>query len=156
MTARRVRGQDKPLPAALRSALGLDADTPVKYRRVQLICGRHVLSEADNWYRPDRLTPAMNRTLDTTDAPFGKVVRSLHFQRRTQSARLLWRPLPDGWEMQRTALATGGRTLAIPHQLLQHHALLYDGQGRPFSALVETYTGQVLAFPAPSVPAAPR
>jgi hypothetical protein len=34
--------------------------------------------------------------------------------------------------------------------VLQHRALLYDAGGHPFSALVETYTEQVLAFPPPS------
>jgi hypothetical protein len=56
----------------------------------------------------------------------------------------------------RAAPAPSGRagTLAIPHEVLQHRALLYDGAGHPFSALVETYTEQVLAFRA--MRAAPR
>ena len=74
----------------------------------------------------------------------------LHFRRRTLSARLLWSPLPDGWEMQGLPAASK-RPLALPHRLLQHRALLEDAQGRPFSALVETYTEQVLAFPPPTV-----
>src|SRR5689334_18561514 len=45
----------------------------VMYRRVQLRCGTHVFSEADNWYVPARLTPEMNVALTTTDTPFGKV-----------------------------------------------------------------------------------
>ena len=47
------------------------------------MCGSVVLSEADNWYVPSRLTPEMNRLLDTTDAPFGRVVQAVHFRRRT-------------------------------------------------------------------------
>ncbi|PSD26806.1 hypothetical protein C7E18_12155, partial [Stenotrophomonas maltophilia] len=31
-------------------------------------------SEADNWYLPDHLSPAMNQVLDSTDEPFGRVV----------------------------------------------------------------------------------
>lgn len=54
VTATRVRGIDKPLPEDLRSALGAAPDEPIAYRRVQLACGRHVLSEADNWYLPPR------------------------------------------------------------------------------------------------------
>jgi chorismate-pyruvate lyase len=148
--AHRVHGQDKPLPADLRAQLGIGAHEPVRYRRVQLACGDHVLSEADNWYLPARLTAAMNRELDSSDTPFGKVVRPLHFRRKTLSAALLWSPLPAGWEM-RAAPAPSGRagTLAIPHEVLQHRALLYDGAGHPFSALVETYTEQVLAFRTP-------
>lgn len=142
IVAHRVHGADKPLPPELRAQLAPDPHEPVKYRRVHLACGDHVLSEADNWYLPNRLTAAMNDKLDSSDAPFGKVVLPLHFRRKTLSARMLWSPLLDG----KTATATTG-TLAIPHLLLQHRALLFDAKDRPFSALIETYTDQVLAFP---------
>lgn len=149
VVARRDRKASKPLPVDLRRALGIDAATPVRYRRVQLACGDHVLSEADNWYLPRRLSAAMNQTLDHSDTPFGKVVAPLHFRRHTLSARLLWSPLPEGWEMHGLPVA-GKQPLLLPHHLLQHRALLEDVQGRPFSALVETYTEQVLAFPPPA------
>ena len=145
----RVHGADKPLPAEWRQLLAIDADEPVKYRRVRLVCGDRVLSEADNWYLPARLTAAMNRELDSSDMPFGKVVQSLHFRRETLSADLLWSPLPEGWELHAAGTPTAGDWLAMPHELLQHRALLRDEDGRPFSALVETYTDQVLAFPPP-------
>lgn len=144
--ARRVRGDDKPLPAEWRAQLAIDANEPVKYRRVQLKCGDHVLSEADNWYLPNRLTAAMNGQLDSSDVPFGKVVKPLHFRRKTLSAELLWSPLPAGWELHRTQMQPAAGALVIPHFVLQHRALLSTGDGRPFSALVETYTEQVLAF----------
>lgn len=144
VVARRARGPEKPLPPAFRGLLALGADEPVRYRRVQLACGDRVLSEADNWYLPGRLTAAMNCQLDDTDAPFGKVVQPLHFRRRTLSATPLWSPAPAGGASQ--AAAPGSGTLAIPHAVLQHRALLYASDGRPFSALIETYTDQVLAF----------
>lgn len=146
--ALRDRDAHKPLPDDLRRALGIGPQTPVRYRRVRLACGGHVLSEADNWYLPGRLTATMNRQLDSSDTPFGKVVRPLRFSRHTLSARLLWSPLPEGWET-RGVPAAGPQPLALPHRLLQHRAVLEDAQGRPFSALVETYTAQVLAFPPP-------
>ncbi|HEV2541015.1 MAG TPA: hypothetical protein VGU03_15080 [Frateuria sp.] len=149
VVARRDREASKPLPEDLHRALGVDAGTPVRYRRVQLACGDRVLSEADNWYLPGRLTAAMNQALDHGDTPFGKVVAPLHFRRRTLSARLLWSPLPQGWEMHGLPVA-GKQPLVLPHRLLQHRALLEDAQGHPFSALVETYTEQVLAFPPPA------
>lgn len=145
--AQRVRGQDKPLSPALRAQMGIDAHEPVKYRRVQLMCGEHVLSEADNWYVPARLTAAMNKQLDDTDMPFGKVVQSLHFRRQTLDAKLLWSPLTDGWEMHGIAPTPPGTLLHVPPQILQHRAVLYTGSGQPFSLVVETYTDQVLAFP---------
>ena len=151
VVALRDRKTSKPLPDDLRRALGIAGDTPVRYRRVRLACGDHVLSEADNWYLPGRLTPAMNDALDHGDTPFGKVVTPLHFRRHTLSAQLLWRPLPQGWEMHGLSPA-GTRPLVVPHQLLQHRALLEDAHGRPFSALVETYTDQVLSFRPPTTP----
>ncbi|MGN2243997.1 hypothetical protein ACFWZU_10860 [Frateuria sp. GZRR33] len=147
--ARRVRGAAKALPDDLRRALGIAPDAPVRYRRVQLACGNHVVSEADNWYVGERLTDEMNRQLDTSGMPFGKVVAPLRFSRHTLSARLLWPPLPAGWETRGLPPAVP-HPLAVPHQVLQHRALLVDAQGRPFSALVETYTEQVLAFPPPA------
>ncbi|PXV59568.1 hypothetical protein SAMN04487785_101473 [Dyella jiangningensis] len=150
IVAERVKGEDKPLPADGRSQLQIGADEPVRYRRVQLACGNHVLSEADNWYVPARLTEAMNRELDTTDTPFGKVVQALHFRRQTLSAELLWPPLPQGWENEPSLTAATGTALAIPHHVLQHRAVLFDQSNQPFSLVVESYTSQVLAFPAAS------
>ncbi len=150
IVAHRLQGQDKPLPEDARALLEIGPDEPVRYRRVQLACGDRVLSDADNWYVPARLTAAMNEQLDHSDEPFGKVVQPLHFRRQTLSADLLWSPLPDGWDGQSAQLpADGHGPLQIPHQLLQHRAVLFTGENRPFSMVVETYTDQVLAFPPP-------
>ena len=65
----------------------------VRYRHVQLRCGTRVLSDAENWYVPQRLTPGMNRLLDTTTTPFGTAVESLEPYRRTFAVTLLWTPL---------------------------------------------------------------
>jgi chorismate-pyruvate lyase len=146
IVARRVKGQDKPLPDDERAALGIGPDEPVRYRRVQLACGEHVLSEADNWYVPARLTPEMNQILDSTDQPFGKVVQALHFRRQTISADLLWSPLPAGWEMDAPLPTPHKGALAIPHEVLRHRAVLYTEANQPFSLVVETYTSEVLAF----------
>lgn len=90
LTARLTRGQDwQSWPTA----------RPIQYRRVQLFCGDKLLSEADNWYAPSRLMPEMNRQLNETDAPFGRVIKDLDFHQETHSATLLWSPLPDGWEV---------------------------------------------------------
>lgn len=154
VVAERVRGEDKPLPEEARKQLTIGPDEPVRYRRVQLACGEHVLSEADNWYVPSRLTDAMNHELDTTDTPFGKVVQPLHFRRQTLSAELLWSPLPQGWESGAPVPVSKGGALEIPHHVLQHRAVLFDQDNRPFSLVVETYTSEVLAF-APMVATRP-
>ena len=149
IVAQRVPGADQPPSEAQRRELGAAMDEPVRYRHVKLMCGPVLLSEADNWYVPGRLTPEMNRQLDTSDTPFGRVVQGLHFQRHTLSAQLLWSPLPDGWEMNADAAGLRGGELRMPAAVLQHRALLALPDGTPFSEVVETYSGNVLAFPAP-------
>jgi chorismate-pyruvate lyase len=144
MTAVRVSDVDKPVTAEQRIELGVLPAEPVRYRRVQLLCGAVVLSEADNWYVPGRLTPEMNRQLAETNTPFGKVVQALHFQRHTLSSQLLWQPLPEGWEMHAPVKDTAA--LLMPHSVLEHRAVLSLPDGTPFSEVIESYTADVLSF----------
>ena len=109
--------------AEVRALLHVSADRAVRYRRVRLTCGNHVLSEADNWYVPARLTPAMNAALDTSDTPFGKAVKALNFHRRTLDARP--HPLPGTVLTIRAVLLTPGET--------------------PFSLVVENYTNDLVS-----------
>lgn len=121
-----------PAPAATpeqRRELEVTASEPLGYRHVRLSCAGHVLSEAENWYVPSRLTPAMNATLDTSDTPFGTVVKSLGINRRTLGGETLWRH--------------GNRP---PAQLFRHRALVLDGQGRPIAEVVETYQREAIAL----------
>jgi hypothetical protein len=149
IVAARVPDIDKPPTLEQRRELGVSPAEPIRYRRVRLMCGALVLSEADNWYVPGRLTAEMNKMLDTTDSPFGLVVRPLHFHRHTLSATLLWLPLPAGWEMN-AASARGAADQPMPSKLLEHRAVLTLPDGTPFSEVVETYTDNVLAFPLPA------
>lgn len=146
--ARRVR-TDKPASPEIRAVLQVEADEPVRYRRVQLACGDRILSEADNWYVPGRLTPEMNKALDETDTPFGRAVAALNFRRRTTSAELLFKPLPDGWDVQPILPVAGPDSLTIPPFVLEHRATLFNAAGVPFSAVVESYTDQVLGYAPP-------
>ncbi|RUL64134.1 hypothetical protein EKH79_08740 [Dyella dinghuensis] len=147
IVAQRVHGADKPLPDGARALLGIGPDEQVRYRRVALSCGDVVLSDADNWYVPSRLTPEMNRQLDTSDVPFGKVVQPLHFRRQTLAADLLWSPLPAGWDSGTPLPPASQQSLTIPDHVLQHRAVLYTGDNQPFSLVIESYTRQVLARP---------
>ncbi len=123
----------------------------VKYRHVRLRCGTRVLSEADNWYVPARLTADMNHALETSDAPFGRVVAPLQPYRRTFSMTLLWSPLPAGWERGAAAASDGaGSALDIPAALFEHRAVLYTRENRPFSEVREVYQRDALAFPVPA------
>ena len=144
IVAQRVQGQAKAIPDDLRVWLSIDAAEPVAYRHVQLVCGAHVLSEADNWYVPARLTEAMNVRLQNSDEPFGKVVKALGFRRQTLSAELLWSPLPTHWEM--TAAPPAREMLRIPQLVLRHQAVLYSSAQQPFSVVVENYTSALFDF----------
>jgi chorismate-pyruvate lyase len=145
ITAERVHGAEKSPTQAQRQQLQVTLTDEVRYRRVRLRCGTVVLSEADNWYVPARLTPAMNKLLETTDTPFGRAVQALHFQRHTISSEVLWQPLPPGWEMQPESETDAAGQLCFPSQVLQHRALLTLPDGTPFSEVVETYTSNLLA-----------
>jgi hypothetical protein len=89
----------------------------------------------------------MNHFLETSDTPFGKAVGALHFRRHTLAANLLWWPLPKGWEMGATTPEAATGALPVPDHVLEHRAVLMLPDGEPFSEVVETYTGEVLAFP---------
>jgi chorismate-pyruvate lyase len=128
LVARRVAAPDKPPSAEQRRRLDVGEAEPVRYRRVRLACGDHVLSEADNWYVPARLTPEMNRALDETDAPFGRVVRPLAPVRRNIGLRALHR--------------TGTPERDTP--LFAVDAVLATAAGQPFCEVAETYLGAVL------------
>ena len=147
--APRIRARRIAVPDNLRAAnaarrqLGVAASEPIRHRRVELMCGEVVLSRADNWYLPARLSQQMNTTLETTERPFGVVVAPLRFQRRTLSAQVLFRPLPADWEAQDPAVFES--PVMTPPEVLQHRATLQTPDGRPFALLVETYSDQVLA-----------
>jgi len=112
--------------------LDVGAARDVTYRRVRLQCGTHTLSEAANWYVPARLTADMNRSLETSDTPFGRVVAPLQPYRRTFAVKVLW---SDG-------------TRPIPAALFEHDAVLYTRDARPFSEVSEVYRRDLLDFAA--------
>jgi chorismate-pyruvate lyase len=149
IVAEQVHDIDKPISSAQRQELGITPTETVRYRRVNLRCGALVLSQADNWYVPSRLTPEMNKLLETTDVPFGKAVQALHFRRHTLWSKVLWWPLPEGWEMRANALSNELATSSMPALLLEHKAVLTLPDGTPLSEVVESYTDKVMDFPLP-------
>lgn len=127
ITALRQEGTDKPADASVRALLRALPGEAIRYRRVRLACGAHNLSEADNWYLPARLTPEMNRRLETTQTPFGVVAGPLAFHRRIVRIE----------------------PLAGPRQALRVRAVLIAGSGAPFSVVVETYGRELLSITPP-------
>jgi chorismate-pyruvate lyase len=149
IVAERIRNVDKQPTAEQRELLKVSATEPLRYRRVHLKCGERVLSEADNWYVPARLTKEMNQALENSDIAFGRAVQALQFQRRTLAAELLWQPLPEGWEMKPGLRGQTAAGMQIPREVLRHRAILTLPDGTPFSLVIETYTAEVLGFPEP-------
>src|SRR5262245_46630883 len=147
--ARLVESLDKVPTAEQLQRLQVTGANEVKYRRVELRCGNHVLAEADNWYVPGRLTPEMNKLVETSNTPFGKAVQALRPYRRTFAVTILWSPLPTGWEqgLQARSQPRRPRKLVIPKNLFEHRAILYTSDNKPFSEVNEIYQGQILAFP---------
>ena len=146
-----LAGEPRAPTAEQRRRLRADSGEVVRYRRVRLRCGGHVLSEAENWYLPARLTPDMNRALETGDTPFGRVVAPLEPYRQTFAARLLWSPLPEGWERSHRSLppCRSSGPLAIPGALFEHRAVLLGRDNRPIAEVHEVYQGALLAFSPP-------
>ncbi|HKH81862.1 MAG TPA: hypothetical protein VKA03_09715 [Methylovirgula sp.] len=139
-----LRDVQKPISAADRQRLEIGAHEPVIYRRVELACGDHILSRADNWYVPARLTPAIDRALETSDIPFGRAVKSLRPRRQTFAVLILWRPLAEGWEMAPPADHPDSK-LVVPPVLFEHRAVVY-AYGKPISEVDESYTSDILNF----------
>jgi chorismate-pyruvate lyase len=113
----------------------------VRYRRVKLTCGGHLLALAHNWFLPGRLAPEMVRQLDNSDVAFGRVVQSLRYRRRTLSSTFLWEPERD--EQAAVPNASPGD---VPRFVLEHRALLVLPGGEPISEVWETYTSVLLGF----------
>lgn len=98
----------------------------LRHRRVVLVRGAVALSEAENWYLPQRLPPDMRHVLATTDTPFGVAVEALRPRRRTTHV----------------AFAADG---------VLHRAVVLTGAGQPIAVVHERY----LPALAPGLPTAP-
>ena len=105
-----------------RQALGLGPQDRLGFRHVQLECGGVVLSEAYNWYAPGLLTAEMNRTLEASRTPFGKVAAPLDYVREPIDSR------------------RGSAGGCPPGVVLSNRAMLRLPDGRPLALLVECYT----------------
>jgi hypothetical protein len=128
------RRTERDIAPERRQRLGIGPQAALRYRHVRLRLGNRVLSDAENWYVPERLTPAMNRLLEQTGTPFGRVVCDRLAGRRLLVARVLWTP------------AEG---TAPPRRLLRHQALLLGHDGVPFSEVDEIYGRDALFLAEP-------
>ena len=128
LVAQRLPGPARP-PGRLRlRRLRLRAHESLRYRRVLLRHDGLVLCEAENWYVPERLPMRMNRLLDRSTIPFGRVVAPLRFRRHRLSVQVLRLP---GAGVGRQAV-------------LRQEAILTLPGGLPFCEVVETFSGALL------------
>lgn len=147
IVARLNRGDAPPATAEQRRHLQVGAAERVVARSVDLRCGDVLLSKARNWYVPGRLTPEMNRLLETTEMPFGTVIRPLQPYRQTIAADVLWHPLPPGWERAAPgASQQQAAALQMPEALFEHHAIVFARDRSPLSEVDEVYQRGVLSF----------
>jgi len=122
-TIRAVRSRKAERPASddTRAALALRVGDSIRHRRVKLNCGKATYSVADNWYVPERLTPAMNAALDGGDTPYGRVIAPLRATRRTLGVS----------ERRRSPFLTV-------------RAVLTSADGAPLAVVVERYQSRLL------------
>lgn len=150
ISARLISGAANPATAEQLQRLNVKSNSELKYRLVELSCGEHILSVAENWYVPARLTTDMNNLLDNTDTPFGKAVLPLVPFRRTFEVKLLWSPLPQGWELvpaeAHQYASKPQKALTIPAELFSHRAVLYSKDNVPIAEVNERYQGTLLDF----------
>lgn len=128
-----VRAEVDPISAVptaspeLLARLQVRQESELRHRRVRLMCGPHVLSEATNWYVPARLSPSMNAALAKSNAPFGRLILPLSPIRHNLSVTVVQ---PDRDELAGT--------------VLRHHTLVLDGEGCPLAEVLERYQAVLL------------
>ena len=116
ITATVLPGAGTKLSTTDRRRLGLGPDDAIAYRHVRLECMGILLSEADNWYVPARLTADMQRRLAGTRTPFGAVIQPLRPRRQNRLIRF------DGGAI-----------------LFEHEGLVTTATGQPLALVRERY-----------------
>lgn len=122
ITALLIPSNAEETPSEIARTLALKQGETVKLRHVRLSCGNIVLSEAWNWYVPERLSAEMNDVLGRSNVPFGKVIAALNFQRKPLST------------------IKGPAKNCPPDTISTHRAKLLLPDQRPLALLVECYT----------------
>ena len=113
-----------------------------------VVRGTRVLSEAENWYVPSRLTPDESGARNHANAvrPSHPVARAVS-RDICRGASLVAAACGLGAGIQ-APRATAG-VLAIPGALFMHRAVLYASDHRPFVEVREVYQRDILAFSPP-------
>jgi chorismate-pyruvate lyase len=126
VVAEPAAGQLGAEPSYLRAVLNISAEEALGVRHVHLTCGGRLLSRAQNWYVPSRLTPEMNAVLAASTTPFGKVAAPLGFRRELIETRR--GPGPD----------------CPAETVLFQRAVLRLPDGRPLAHVLECYAASAV------------
>lgn len=108
-------------------------------RRVLLVRGGLPLCEADNWFVPQRLPPDVRTALKTTNVPFGAAIRDLHPARRTYFVRFASFASEDS-----PATDFSLPVLSRSAVILEHRAMVFDGDRRPLAVVTERYLASLV------------
>jgi len=92
IVAYKLGADTRPAPGRIAALLDTPEGEIVGYRKVALASGDRVLSRADNWFTPGRLSSGVNAGLDASQTPFGRLVSRMSPTRRVISADRLWAP----------------------------------------------------------------
>ena len=108
-------------------------DECIAHRSVRLMRGRILLSEADDWFIPDRLPTDIGGVLEATNAPFGAAVARLWPSRRTYFVSFA------EWMTDDTGNAGRLASLSSSMTILEHKTVVADRNRRPLSVTSERY-----------------
>ena len=103
----------------LSERLRLAADDMLRHRAVWLLAGGDILSQAELWYVANRLPADRVQKLDTSDTPFGRIMKPLGLKRIVLEARL----------------CAPGEDCALAHR-----AMLVEPGGLPVAEVHERYS----------------
>lgn len=108
--------EDRELPPADPAPLPRDPGAPMRYRRVRLDWGGMMVSQAENWYLPDRLPDGIAACLLDSTIPFGVLLAPFAPLRR--AIRTRFPDLPDvALEVQAVMSLPGRGDVALVREL---------------------------------------
>ena len=130
--------------------LAIQAGELLRYRRVVLKWGHTAVSEAENWYLPERLPPLMRWQMRHGNQPFGQIIHPLQ-PRRT----IIQRYSNDDLELSTSrneewinAPKTPPEFSPLQDFALHIRAIMTTGTGMIIAELREHYRKSLLPLPA--------
>ena len=130
--------------------LAIQAGELLRYRRVVLKWGHTAVSEAENWYLPDRLPPLLRWQMRHSNQPFGQIIHPLQPRRST-----IQRYINDDLELSTSRNEEWINAPKIPPEFsplqdfaLHIRAIMTTGTGMFIAELREHYRKSLLPLPA--------